>query len=106
MIQQAKEKMRQQASEAKHPLSEMLSMQIMDNITTSERAMKVLEESKSLEGCQKELDKFAASRKSGGQSFIRPDEAEKLICEYFGFDTVASGVVDKPGKVINVLDFM
>ena len=106
LIERAKEKMKQQADQAKHPLSKMLSMQIMENITSIARAEKVLDETKTLDGCQSELDKLADSRKAGNKSFVGPDEAKLVIFKYFEFDDANPVEVSKVTPLVDVNSFI
>ena len=101
--EQAIEKLRKEAENTKHPLSKMLSMQIIDNITDEDRAEKALAEGKSLDGCQKVLDEFAGKRKENNKSFITPDEAEKLIFDYYGF---AEATKNETKGEIDVANFL
>ncbi|SDN14407.1 hypothetical protein [Acetanaerobacterium elongatum] len=64
----------------------------------------------SLEHLKKKFDDFASAHKSGNQSCIFPDEADKLIREFYGLPmpgAVPSPVNQAPaGKVISLLDMM
>lgn len=101
--EQAIEKIQKEAEKTKHPLSKMLSMQIIDNIIDNDRAKKVLEEGKTLAGCQKALDNFAEKRKENNKSFVSPDEAEKIIFDYFEF---AKESKTEENQKLNIADFL
>lgn len=105
MIERAKEKIRIEAEENKNLNTKTLSMQIVDCITTGQRAEAVLCEDKTLKGCKAELDKFAKTIKQGNESSFGAMEAEKIIFEYFGFEeTNVAG--NKPKVVIDINDFL
>lgn len=105
MIDRAIEKIQAAIDESKDPMQQVLGQQIIDNITTNARARMILEEGKTLPGCKKEMDKFAAANKKGNQSVVSPKQAEEVIFKYFGFDNAATSE-KKPAGIVNILDFM
>ena len=56
-------------------------------------AAAVMEDGKTLEGCFKELEKYAREHKKGNSYYMPPGEAMGLILKYYGIE---SGEVEAP----------
>lgn len=105
MIDKAIAKIQAAINESKDIIEPVFGQQIIDNITTEARALMVLEDGKTLSGCKKEMDDFAAAHKRGAHSVVSPKQAEEIIFKYFGFDDAAPSE-KKPAGIVNILDFM
>lgn len=107
MINKAIEKMQNEAEKIGTPIVKMMAQQVTDHITTEARAEAVLQDEKTLDGLKKSFDKFAQSVKKGNQSVIGPEDAEKLIFEYFDFKNEESPKLQKEKtEIIDILDFL
>jgi len=104
MINMAIGKIQAEIDNSKNQMEKMLGQQIIDNITSNDRAGRILAEDKTLAGCKKAFDDFASKHKQGNQSVIGPEQAEELIFKYFGFGDERN---EKNFEgIVNILDFM
>lgn len=78
----------------------MMASQTMDIVERTKCTGHIMNEDKSLVELEKIFKKYADGQKQGNSSCITPDEAEKLICEYFG---ISAG---KPSGKLNVLELI
>ncbi len=60
----------------------------------------------SLEHLKKKFDEFAASKKTGGESCILPNEADALIREFYGIAKPEETPAPANGPVISLLDLI
>ncbi len=60
----------------------------------------------SLEHLKKKFDEFAASKKTGRESCILPNEADALIREFYGIAKPAETPAPASGPVISLLDLI
>lgn len=107
-INQAKEKIQVEAETLNTPFTDMMARQISEMITSSAHAEAILQDDKTLKGCKAAFDKFASNHKTGNQSVITPEDAEKLICDYFGFPSSGIENIKKEAKseMIDVTDLL
>lgn len=107
MIQEAINKLRSEIDQTTNPMEKMLGQQIIDNITSTEKAQKILLDGKTLSGCKKTFDDYASKHKDENRSVIGPKDAEDLIFKYYGFEENAETIpAKKELEVINILDFV
>lgn len=102
MIEEAKKKLHEEAGTSRR--LKMMAMQTCDLIDKTGDVGMVLASDKSLKGLEKIFGDFAQKHREGGsRAVIFPDEAEKMICEYFGIHDVGQPA---PGKVIDIMDLL
>ena len=78
----------------------MMASQTMDIVERTKCTGRIMAEDKNLAELEKLFKKYADGQKQGNSSCITPDEAEKLICDYFEI------TIDKPSGKLNVLDLL
>lgn len=101
MIEEAKRKLHDEAKDSRR--LKMMAMQTCELIDKTGDIGMVLASDKSLKGLEKIFDDFASKHKEGNKAVILPDEAEEMICEYFGIHDVGQPA---PGKVIDIMDLL
>ena len=101
-------KLQKEAQKLDTKFTDIMARQISEMIKTDDDAEKILNSEKSIAECKKSFDAYASKQKKGGQSVIGPDEAEKLIKEYFELDSqdIAVNNHKTGGEVIDIMDFI
>lgn len=82
-INLAKEKLMKEA-ESHGLIAKTMARQISDMIKTDATADCILKDDKKLMDLKKNFDKYAREHKEGNESCVPPDEADRMIREYYG----------------------
>jgi hypothetical protein len=59
-----------------------------------------------LKDCEKKISAFASGHRSGGCGCCPPDEAEKIICQFYGISTQQTAPAIQGTKVLNLSEFL
>lgn len=98
MFEAEKNRLLQQAGES--GFLKAMAMQTIELMNRNRRAGLIMADDKSLQELKKTFDKCAAENRKGNESFVTPEDAEKMICEYYDLSPA------KPNGKLNVLDLI
>lgn len=84
------------------PFLQMMAKQIGDIMKQYHSAGSVLDENKKLTELKVRFDECAKKNKKGNTSFVTPEEAEEMICEYYNLSAGAK----RDGDRIDILDLL
>lgn len=86
-------------------VGEQLKDMLQEEPELAELVLEDLNGGKTLAGCEKEIKAFADKHKSGNFSCVIPEEADRIIREFFGLSQKGEMPVKTGGNLIDLGEF-